>query len=378
MTGYPCCCVVAGCWTRFDDFDRATLGSAWNQVIGTWEIINYPPDGEAHELAATTQGEEGTANAAMIYTTPVPIHSAGEMYVSIRIIDAQVGDVYRIYPCCQDDSTLNGTYAEFVKTDSDNNWTISLGGESSGVVASEVTPNEIFAWVCVDDLIHMMGAGLAHTDGQDVWIDDDDAGNGRYAGIGHNNPTTGTPSIGGGVFDEFRISEIRKADGQICHQCWCSCGLTFLKKIVTLTFTGQVGTRSECLDGVSFDLVWEYNGGVERWYGFTNVTGANSVTVKVEAFLTCGMGDYDDETQGDNFTLTLLFDESVGACCAANQALCLSAPSIVGGEGATTCDPLNIVFGPYSLVSVDCYLCYNPGDLSVSNGNYWATITEST
>jgi len=322
----------------------------------------------------------GTPHAIIICTQPEPLASAGEMFVTIQVRDPVVLDVYRIYPCCTDIDTLGTVTVEFTYLSGTGTmrWkTEVIGGASSCISYTNVVADvhgEVSLWACADHLTGMtLGriVGEIETGSTLAWADDCDPGNGRYAGLGHDN----TDHVN--IFDDFVFGELRKEDGTSCHECWCWCLDVAIPKTLTLEFVNATD-RAACLGGVTITLEWEWNAGVPRWYGTTNVTGAvgdgyNGVTVKVEAFLSC---DFDDDHNldwpGHNWVLVLEYDDGENTCCAANQTLCNGDVAAV----TSTCDPLNLVFGPYLLTLGDlaCYLCYNPAS-APNSGTYYAVVT---
>jgi hypothetical protein len=82
---------------------------------------------------------------------------------------------------------------------------------------------------------------------------------------------------------------------------------------------------------------------------------------------------------GYNFKLQI----TNGACCAANTGGC---SGILRANADSTCDPLNLEFGPFYLSATDllCSACYDPGlDIDGNpldgpmSGNYKITITDA-
>ena len=63
MPGFPCCCT--GCDIASDEFDRASVGSGWTQVSGSWSISSNrleTSDSDALAIFVTDHPEESSSH----------------------------------------------------------------------------------------------------------------------------------------------------------------------------------------------------------------------------------------------------------------------------------------------------------------------------
>lgn len=348
-----CCCP---CWHYTDLFnqeDTTNLEDNWNEETGDWEVL----DEELHEKI----GGGGTSDAKIICKHPVPDARRGEMYITVKVIDAVEGDVFKIYPCCPSPSTIGPVEVVFTVL-AGNQWKIEIGAETVTQQAVPVLGGVVLD-VCADHKNEMVLANITNSvvpGPGPCWADTTDPGDGRYAGIGHNNTTTGA------TFDSFEVGELRSST-KVCRHCWCECERHPIKKHLTLTFYNGVD-RCECLTGADNDeipLVWDWNGATPRWYGEGSPGGD---LPGVTATLVC-----DDEGKDWELTLT--------------PVLCFVGNPQHPDLDLSTCDPFNLVYGPRYMAYTNCGYCYALGVPSLMEctgptppthcfGEYWMSITE--
>jgi hypothetical protein len=297
---------------------------------------------------------QGTADAVILCTQPVPDRSAGEMDISVKVVDSQTGDVFRIYPACTSSEALGPITVEFENLGG-GEWKVSCGSDFITQTASLVAPDTVQLQVCADHSVGMIKAGLASPSGADdayLWLDDTDAGTGRYAAIGHDNGTS--PNNNGVIFDDFQIAELR-TETIFCDDCFCWCLGKVPKKTLLISVIDPVN-RAQCLIDLFGTLEWEWNSGAPRWYGEIDVPawgGGSSETMTFD--VRCAQsGDDDPEWPGKNFTL-----DFGTRCCDANSNGCGTYQPIAD---KSSCNSFQLKFGPFVLTSGDlnCRACWQP------------------
>jgi hypothetical protein len=357
MGGRRRCCCSGECWQFEDDFNRSNstdLGSNWNESAGNWGI-------EDNQLVETYGASSGTANAKLFCTQPVPAGSAGKMFITVYVDDAQVNDVYRVYPCCTDSSTAGTVTVTFTKTDTDE-WTIEISGDADATVVQAAVPvnNMDVLYVCADTeegMVYATMGNASETEGP-AWADTTNPGDGRYAAIGHNN--TGHKNI----FDDFTVGELFLNGGTFeCQGCFCKCQENAPSKSLTLTIFDATD-RASCLDGDEIALEWEWNGSLERWAG----SGSGDLA-SVDAELYCDDGS-------KNWPLKLY------------PSGCFTAETYYPDDDLSTCDPFYLVYGPFYLAyTMGCGLCFSAGtplDCYMNpsgpncQGEFWIAITDDS
>jgi hypothetical protein len=381
-----CCCGI--CWSFLDNFNRTPsddIGPNWHEELGEWDIIGSAEEGWLHEK----HDGGGTANATVICTRPVPLHSAGEMSISVWFCDPQTGDINYIYPACIDESTHGPCVVKFECTTAPARWTVTvlLSGTSIGtrdyVAAVDNTTNypSVGATVCVDDHdapeIHMIKAYMPNSAGTEpIWIDNNDAGDGRYAGLGHDNPTTGV------IFNNFALYELRLANGTMCVDCFCNCLGHPPQKALHAVYHDAT-YRAACMEGVGWDMDWEWTTGVGSWHGHVTVpaTAEGGLATEFAYVLTCAEADDNDPTwPGKNFDLSM----PMGVWCGTDGSAAREPVAEL-----STCDPFSLTFGPYHLSARDDLMCnvclpigtpsdcygLTPSDLCF--GEFYIVITEA-
>lgn len=288
MVGMPCpeCC-GGDCWEWSDNFNRSNstdCGSDWNEVTvgGDWEIL----DNELHE--------DGTANARIFGTRPLPRRSQGEMYIAVDVVNPQAGEVFFIYPSCPDSDTLGDVSVSFT-FDGTSTWDIAItatAGSGSTEMTKTLTGGKAGLWVCCDYTSRSIFAGVeggisTDPDVGPAWADNATFSAGRYYALGHNNE-------GGATFDDFFIYELRVSAKQLCLNCACSCdGIVPSKTLVATVTSGT--DRAACLEDEDWNMYWEYGSGTSFWSGDLLST-ANDPTTTITYKLTCDSSDYDATT----------------------------------------------------------------------------------
>lgn len=314
------CCQAGNCVIAEDDFNRAdstALGSLWDERSGDWEIFG-------NELK-----ENGNAGALVVCTTESP-GSPFDAFVSIDLRDDIAdGAKPRIIVNYLDDD--NYFFAELTISMPDSS-TLRLwrraGGTNTALTAPVtlvgLTLNSLSA--CFID--ESFAAHVTAAPQEWLWVCHPAThANGRKAGIGNGGNVAFT-------CDTFLFLRhlIRSPSGFVCPSCQCTCDLdTGKKHCLPWTLTLTISTNDTCSvpDGTTVTLTYDW--AAEVWSG--------------SKFL-CG------ETWLFNF-----YCLPSGSC--AEEELVLGwtpATLCVGGgcelpTGASTCNPLSLVYGPFEI----CY-----------------------
>lgn len=336
----------------------------WNEVTGDWGIV----DGR---LCEHWQGG-GTYGAKIICTEPVPERSAGEMAIGVDVYDPLIGDYYILYLCCLDEETTGSVDALFLY-EGGADWVVSIRVDGSVVYSINMTGDPVAEltyrlWACTDLEVGMIRAGVVAL-GQEYAWEEREAGDGRYAGLGHLN----MKEFGyGAQFDNFTLTELR-TETIICYDCFCWClGFAPRKRLIA-RFIDTSG-RADCLSTDEFEMDAEWWTSQFAWYGeFTHPpTAAGGLETTMTFRLTCAADDDDDEAwPGKNFLLDFVND----TCCVVNTNQCGTYQPIAE---ESTCEPIfSLVFGPFNLGYMDltCNLCY-PVTEEPHDGSYKIVITE--
>lgn len=348
-----CCC---GCFVFTDHFDRedsTDLGSNWNEIVGDWGIQTVTLSNLTQEqyLVEKYNTSGGTAGALAICTQGVPDRSKGEMIIRVWLEHDKVsiGDTYYIYPCCIDNDdaySLGPVKVSFSLSliGSTEHWTTTIyyndvvqdSYTTPGIVLTQVFPFDLN--VCADHHYGAVKAWVGSTVNEYTAWAQVDPGEGVYAGIGHDN--AGHLNC----FDDFSIKEIRM-DDIICETCYCLCDENEVPPLVTATILAYPGNRASCLNGEDWEMTFFKGPQITTWRG---------VGIGITWELTCG-------TTNNDFYLNWL--DNFG-CCGGTMG-CLEQTHVQSGG---TCDPLNLVFGPYPLSWLfDCDLCFSRGQPADGN-----------
>ena len=350
------------CWIFEDNFakeDTTDLGSDWNEVAGEWGI----EDEELVEIYADT---EGTGNAQLFCTQPVPADSKGEMFIEIEVPIASVedGDEYLIWPCCINTSTAGDIEVSFTYNEAMNEWTTTISGgtdEDSATYTTSPTgsPTHVILKVCADHELKLIKAWVSPTANEYAAWDNVDPGDGRYCAIGHTNTAHQNR------FDNFSIEELRRGT-TVCVNCFCMCEEFGMPPNLTATIV-FAEDRAECLGGEEWPMdavlgpqVVQWEGGLEKYTGYA--------TEELNFRLTCGDG------VPNSFTLMHLAPFN-----------CVGESTKNADAAMSTCDPLQLYFGPYTLsFPNDCSLCFEknqpdctgmPPISANCSGTFWIVIT---
>lgn len=402
-----CCC---DCWVFSDNFNRdpsTDLGLDWNESLGEakgdWEILFYNMTTYVlHEKYGETPGAGGTSDAIVFCKRAVPIRTIdgeetdGEMFIYVDVIDPQEDDIYRIYPCCEDNETTGSLVVEFEYTNETTHaWLITIGSDTLETTGepSPVT-GAVRLSVCADHTGEQTKACVGELGSSPTLYSDSDPGSGQYAALGHNNASTGA------LFDNFSIGELR-IPTEICYECFCACDDFLLPYTLHGTFihcSDGIDDRLGCMEGIN----WEMNAvsGLTTmiWYGEVEVTTVETppVVQTIKFTLTC--------TEGWNLSIVIYKGGIEDVSCACFKSSWYGDPSNVAcrtsdeeptPEYYSTCDPFSLVYGPWEtgvqdecnwchkkLDPIDCVIAIPPDlvptpiDPTLCNGVFWIEITE--
>lgn len=331
----PCCC-PGDCFVFEDDFggsDSTIIGSDWNEVSGDWEILS----GQLHEKI----GGGGTSGARVFGTQGIPSASGGQMYIRVKIYDAEIGDVFSIFTCCETSSSVGtGIEVTFELTDTQE-WTITIdpGGEDVSVVQTTAS-DDPEVYVCADHRVQQVTAGLIITTDEKAWADDLDPGEGTYYALGHGNVDNGA------IFDDFYVIELSSGSME-CTNCVCQC----LNRGIKKQLTGEIieveswanGNDLEPCEGQTFTLTYDFDGvDGEAWYGRWTNSSNPPGAFYVDFILKCNGGWNNDlNWPGKNITLTFSVVTAY-VCQTINDATCTAVVPIAE---ESSCDPLSLVYG---------------------------------
>ena len=324
-------------------------------MAGQWGI-------EDEELVEEYADTEGTGNAQVFCTQPVPIDSPGEMFINVDVPIASVedGDEYRIWPCCPDTSTEGGIEVAFTYNETLNEWTTTITGGGEGDSATYTTsltgtPTNVTLKVCADHENQLVKAYVSPTANELAAWDDVDPGDGRYCAIGHNN--TGHQNR----FDNFSLEELRRGD-VVCVSCFCVCDTYAMPPNLTATIV-FAEDRAECLQDETWDMDATLGPQQVQWEG-----GITIGTDELNFRLTCG------DSTPNSFTLINL-----------GPFNCIGISTKNADADLSTCDPLALYFGPYEIgFAAACSLCYAqnqppecimPDPPNTCAGKFWILIT---
>ena len=370
----PCCCP---CWQFTDDFYRnpsTDVGEDWNEsegdANGDWGIADW----HLYEKV----GGGGTADAVIFCRLPCPDPSGGKVFILFEIWEPVTGDKDYVYPCCPDDDTLGDLEVEFHCTTAPSAWTVTVrgagGDHGTGNFTATVFEDDLSADVyvkgviCLDEEVGQLKAYLLSTGDAPVWVDDADLTTDRYVALGHDNETSGV------IFDNFTYGELRTPSGQICYGCFCLCLDMPLPRTLKATIEAEIvapDNRAKCMDGLEFELEWDWAAGAGIWKGTVTVpaTDDGGESRDIDFWLGCSASnDNDPDWPGRNISMAKMF---MGNTCGTDQQLTAIAAD-------SDCDPLKLKFGPWQLVKNDmsCRVCWLP-TTGPDSGEYYIWITEA-
>lgn len=360
--GWYCCC-KGGCWEFLDNYDRADstdVGGDWLEVAGQWEIKD-------NELICGPIGD-----ALILGSNLVPVRSKGEMTARVKIVDPVDLDLYRVYVAVNRDAG-DEYHADFFKTSTVGEWEVSLyHNETLLQTVTQTDPlvyeDRVAVFVCIDSDGNFR-AGLTGAIEEYAYVTDESEPDGQQYGLGHDNSTSPIAAI----FDDWDVSELRTGT-ELCDDCWCPCHLNVLDKELQGEFVNTSG-RSTCMEGLTWDMDWQWNAGTPAWEGEIFVPddqgGYPQTGYTFVWALHCTDVPEEGEESGENFSLTK--QDSV---CAVGGAGCATWNG-QRPDASSTCEPLYLLFGPYCHRDSDlaCNACHAPlsGD---GDGEYWVAITE--
>lgn len=363
-------CCPCGCFTFFDDFNRAdstNLGSNWYEEEGDWGTEDF-------KLVEIYDSTSGTADACAMCLQGIPSSNLSDngMIVSVSVDwdTAVVGDTYYLYVACTDDDDPDtGIQIKYEMVDDDPVpiWETTIPGDAA--VQQQPTPwgidGNIRIYACVDFRTNMIKAGVASLTDAPAWNDNISITPGQYSGVGHNNTSHQN------IFDDYLITELRTAD-IVCTSCFCVCGTTPIPRTLTATVVDAL-SRALCIDGVSWDMEWEWDALGELWIGTSSFEDDSSNTLLVDWELVCeSAGDLD--YPGQNFVLTAKQNPTgLGVSCNFMLIPMRATSDSTCPDGT---NELSLVFGPFTMQSSDliCTICHDPGDLP-AGGSFYVVIT---
>lgn len=386
-----CCC--SECWKFLDYFyrdDSTNLGSDWLELDGDWEIKSF-------QLY-----EPGNPDALVVGSHPQPAYSAGDQYVEVTanyFVANQSVTLYSHAELYTDYGTGSGTgvtlghlssywKATYRKVDNTagGDWEVKLYKNNTLIATKLMTPFPFYhdyeildysstdftrCWLCVDEAGNPR-AGVYSGD-EPCWSIEEGGLTGRYYGIGHTNsiPT---------YVNDFGVYELHDQT-KACRDCWCPCCSNQLSPVLTATIVvipDAVHNRADCLNGDHTNLVYRWNGAIQDRIGTITHTRAGT-TSTWDLILTCD-STVDPNCSGQNINLNVvsgcakLSDPAIGT-------LCTGAGCTVKPIAGSTCDPLNLIYGPfyYGYTMLGCPACYSPYFPSVPDyGMYYIVVTEAS
>ena len=355
MSFWWCCCAV--CWTYYDGFNvpnTSTINN-WTEDVGDWEIDTGQLVGPA------------TANSRILCDEEVPLSSAGEMIAFVDIYDYSVDDIFRLYVAWASSSDYYMVEATYKGSDS---WDVELFKVSSSLGTATQTATvyggtHVRLRACIDSDGNFRGGVISANDDH-AWVTDSGTPTGRKAGLGHNNATNGA------TFDDFYFFEVRAhAKNITCFDCWCWCLDQVASKELLGTVTNATG-RAACLNGEEFDLDYDWGSGTPFWSGTLSWDdGGTPPTLSQDLGfkLVCGGDEGDDDAPGEYWTLEKI-DPASASCCT-------TGCGPINPLTTSTCDPINLVFGPFTMEDSDltCNACYAPL-AGPASGTYYITVTD--
>jgi hypothetical protein len=365
-----CCC--GACFEFIDYFyrdDSTNLGDDWAEIDGNWEI-------KSNHLY-----QSGTPNSFVVCQQKVPVRSAGEMYVAVTASDFVAGQECEIYAAYDEDSDTywKGVYTKDNST-AGGTWTVKLYKNTDLLDTATMNPmpwfqdwenmavsdtDHVRCWICVD---HDGNAKAGIISGSEpCWSIENGGLVGRAAALGHPNSVET-------YLDDFFIAELHDQTHE-CEACWCHCCGNLLAPRLNAVITGATG-RAACLEGDEVELVWDWDGGLQDRKGvITHVRGLYTNTFDIS--IKCDGNGEDTECTGQNIRLELISQcaEVGGFVCSTS---CTAYPTT-----DSSCEPLNLIFGPYLLKStmLACSACYGPGfpmPGEPTEGEFYIVITETS
>jgi hypothetical protein len=308
MAPRKCCCNV-GCDIASDDFNRAdstSVGSDWDEESGDWAIAS-------NKLTVPTAG--------VIRNVAVNPYGSNSMYISAKIENLADDTKYRIL--LQMNATGTEYYfAEWHYVDASNMY-FSLGDESGvfetlGPDSPLIEGSQINASMTAKNQLCMSDLSSRIT----VCVEPKPASTHKYGGLAAGNSN-------GAAFDDY-AAFATTAESVDCQSCDCTCDGWCVPDALVATF--QEVNECPDLDGLTIDLdnvsPIKFGAGWSQLATFNCPDASGQFTLE----FTCS-----DELKGSlNVT-----DSPLGPLGALNA-----------DADVSTCRPLSLRFGPYSLGSV--------------------------
>lgn len=206
MPGYPCCCT--GCDIASDDFDRASVGSGWTQVAGTWSI-------------SSDKLETSDSDALAIYATSHPDGSSHHHVAIEGEVSASGSQVRAIVAYDSADDYLIGELTINTSDCSEVKFYKRVGGTTSQLgdtrkIGLLATGTAYLLELCYqDDSGGELCLKVSLTGGSYSWAfcESSITATGDQVGVGTGTLTSGTAS-----FDDFDWN-VSKADRGSCPDC---------------------------------------------------------------------------------------------------------------------------------------------------------------
>lgn len=310
------CCCVTGCDIASDDFNRAdstSVGSDWVEISGDWAIAS-------NKLTVPTAG--------IIRNIAVNPYGGNSMLISVLVENIVDDTKYRILLQMNSAGT-EYYFAEFHYVDATEAW-YSIGDETgvfetSGPDALGASPGpfQMDASMTVKNQLCMTFDGASRLT---ACVQPKPASTHKYGGL-----EAGT---NGATFDEY-AAFATTAESVECLGCDCDCDGWCVPDDLVATF--QEINECPLLDGLTIDLdnTSQIKGGT-GWLNTGSVTMPCPDTSGTGFLLKydCGFGGLG--------TLEVISD-GMGS---------LAFPSLGADVDVSTCHPLSLRFGPYSMGSV--------------------------
>lgn len=334
-----CCC--GGCWSWSDDFNRAAIGSAWDEVAGTWATVS---DGGFPPIYYLT--EAGTSGAVLIMASnasPAPMHHKVLLYLEN---DLPVGAKPRVIVNYVDSD--NYFLAEWEKTGAGAGGTGIMrlykrtGGVNDLLLESNPYAGDAGAiTVCfTEETFAATASAVVLWD----WVCDPGRfANGNKAGIGNgSNEAITFGNTNTDVSRGFVITEHYSVAKPECPRCQCMCEAECIPQ--TLLFTIYIMDPAH------------------PCYSCNGQQGTLVYDVSIDAWTFSGTMCY--ETWDLAFECNGMFSMQF-----TSPAICAAIIGVASDvDDESTCDPLSIKMGPFVAEG-------GPPE-ALTQHNMWLIITE--
>lgn len=337
------CCCVTGCDIASDDFNRAdstSLGADWVEISGDWAIAS-------NKLTVPTAG--------VIRNIAVNPYGSNSMLIAVILEDFQDNTKYRILL----QMNAAGTeyyFAEFHFVDATEAW-YSIGDETGvfetsgpeALGAGPHAPTDMAASMTAKNQLCMTFGGASRLT---ACVEPKPSSTHKYGGL-----EAGTSN--GAIFDDY-AAFATTAENVECLGCDCTCDGWCLPDALVATF--QEVNECPDLDGLSIDL--DNVSPIKFGAGWSQLATFNC-----------------PDSLGQ-FTLEFnCSDEFLGQLNVTDSPLG-GLGSLNADPDVSTCHPLSMRFGPYSLGSVsgcsrtDCCGGYPCGTSGTDQSLFYIWITK--